>query len=72
MNFSRLPKPNLPTARAGNRRFARLSALRAHTNAPHKNRVAMENAKERRGRVAAPGGGRGQRKEMDHMAKKTE
>jgi hypothetical protein len=29
-------------ARAGNRRFGRLSALRAHTNAPSKNDVLWE------------------------------
>ena len=31
-------------ARAGNRRIGLLSARRAHTNAPYKNRFTMENA----------------------------
>ena len=37
-----------PTARAGNRRFGRLSALRAHTKAPYKmnfHRKTPRNAK---------------------------
>ena len=33
------------TARAGNRRFELLSALRTHTNAPYNTRFTMENAK---------------------------
>jgi hypothetical protein len=53
-----------PTARAGNRRFWLLSALRAHTKAPYKmdfHRKMQRNAKER---LTAPGG-RGQLLEQD-------
>ena len=46
--FGRAGEKRLSTARAGNRRFWRLSALRAHTKAPYKMyfyRKMLRNAK---------------------------
>ena len=50
----------LPSVRAGNRRFGRLSALRAHTNAPCKTRFTVENAKGAQPRRAGPDRGESQ------------